>query len=314
MVRHWTIKKAIDWAFQYLESRRIESPHLNAELLVSHVLGKTRLKLYLEREYLLSPRELSFLKKLVVQRSRHIPLAYLTEEQDFMGIKFKVSSDVHIPRPETEILVEASLEAIKEMVPPVKSEGTWDDLIIIDLGTGCGNIAIKLAKELEKSKVYAVDISSKALEVAQWNAKFHNLDNKISFLRGDLFLPLAHLELEGKVNLIISNPPYVSSEEMNNLPLEVKREPRVALEGGENGLNAYRRIISQSVSFLRKAGFLALEIGYKQAGAVRGLITAQEELSTPQVILDYGGNERVILVKKDSVERLADSENKKQKK
>lgn len=298
MARNPTIKKAIDWAFQYLERRRIENPHLNAELLVSYILGKTRLKLYLEREYLLSSSELSLFKELVIQRSHYIPLAYLTKEQDFMGLKFKVNSDVHIPRPETEILVEESLEIIKRMVFPAKSEETLDDFVIIDLGTGCGNIAIKLAKELEKSKVYAVDISSKALKVAQGNAKFHNLDKKISFLLGDLFFPLAHLKLEGKVNLIISNPPYVSSEEMDNLPSEVKREPKVALEGGGDGLSVYRRIISQSAKFLRKAGFLALEIGYKQAGAVGELILAQEELSTPQVIPDYEGIERVILVKK----------------
>ncbi len=298
MAKSWIIKKAIDWAFQYLERRKIENSHLNAELLLSYVLGKTRLNLYLEREYLLSPSELSLFKELVIRRSHYIPLAYLTEEQDFMGLKFKVTPDVHIPRPETEILVEKSLETIKRMVFPVESEETSDALVIIDLGTGCGNIAIKLAEELEKSKVYAIDISSKALKVAQGNARFHNLDKKISFLLGDLFFPLAHLELEGKVNLIISNPPYVSSKEMDNLPSEVKREPGVALEGGGDGLSAYRRIISQSAKFLGKAGSLALEIGYKQAEGVRELILAQEELSTPQVILDYGGIERVILTRK----------------
>lgn len=298
MARNWTIKNAIDWAFQYLERRRIENPHLNAELLVSYVLGRTRLKLYLEREYLLSSWELSLFKELVIQRSHHIPFAYLTKEQDFMGLKFKVTSDVHIPRPETEILVEESLEIIKRMVFPAKSQERLDDLVVIDLGTGCGNIAVKLAKELERSKVYAVDISSKALKVAQGNAKFHNLDKKISFLLGDLFFPLAHLRLEGKVNLIISNPPYVSSGEMDELPLEVQREPKVALEGGENGLSVYRRIISQSTKFLRKAGFLALEMGYKQAERIRELILAQEELSIPQVIPDYGGIERVIVTQK----------------
>jgi len=298
MVRNWTIKKAIDWAFQYLERRRIENPRLNAELLVSYVLAKTRLKLYLEREHLLSSWELSLFKELVIQRSHYIPLAYLTKEQDFMGLKFKVTSDVHIPRPETEILVEESLEAIKRMVFPAKSEETLDDFVIIDLGTGCGNIAIKLARELEKSKVYAVDISSKALKVAEGNAKFHNLDKKISFLLGDLFFPLAHLKLEGKVNLIISNPPYVSSKEMDNLPLEVQREPKVALEGGDDGLSVYRRIISQGARFLRKTGFLALEVGYKQAERIRELIIAQEELSIPRVIPDYEGIERVILTKK----------------
>jgi len=294
----WTIKKAIDWTFQYFKRRKIENPRLNAELLISYVLGKTHLKLYLERECLLSPSELSLFKKLVIERSRHIPLAYLTEEHDFMGLKFKVTPDVYIPRPETEILVEESLKAIRRMIFPARSEKMLDDFIIIDLGAGCGNIAIKLAEELEKSKIYAVDISSKALKVAQGNAKFYNLDKKISFLLGNLFLPLTHLNLEGKVNLIISNPPYVSSKEMDNLSPEVKREPKVALEGGWDGLSVHRRIICQSARFLRKAGFLALEIGYKQAERVRELILAQRELCTPQVILDYEGIERVILTRK----------------
>jgi len=294
----WTIKRTLEWTTQYFKRKKIESPRLNAELLLSYVLGKTRLELYLQFDRSLSSSELTFFRKLIIQRSHYVPLAYLTKEQDFMGLKFKVNPDVYIPRPETEILVEESLKAIKRMVFPEKDGETSENFIIIDLGTGCGNIAIKLAEELEESKVYAIDISLKALEIARENAKFYNLDKKISFLAGDLFTPLANLNLEGKVNLIISNPPYVGNGEMDNLPPEVTKEPKVALEGGWDGLSIYRRIILQSPRFLTKTGFLAMEIGYKQAHKIRDLILAREELSISQVILDYEGIERVILTRK----------------
>lgn len=299
MVRNiWTIKKTLQWASQYFERKKIESPRLNAELLVGYVLKKTRLKLYLECNCPLSFSELTLFKKLTIQRSHNIPLAYLMGEQDFMGVKFKVTPDVYIARPETEILVEESLKTVRRMGLSVKNEERLGDFVIIDLGTGCGNIAIKLAKELKKSKLYAIDISGKALRVARENAKFYNLDKRISFLLGDLFTPLANLNLQGKVSLIISNPPYVSSKEMSNLSPEVTKEPKVALEGGWDGLSIYRKMIPQSTKFLRKRGLLALEVGYKQAGKVRDLVLAQKELSAPQVILDYEGIERIILARK----------------
>lgn len=294
----WIVKRSLQWATQYFKREKIKSPRLNAELLLAHILGKSRLELYLEFDRPLSSSEHTLLEKLIIQRSHHIPLAYITKEQDFMGLRFKVNPDVYIPRPETEILVEESLKIIKKMTALKKRKGTSESFILVDLGTGCGNIAIKLAEELEKSKVYAVDISWKALEVARENAKFYNLDKKVTFLLGDLFAPLAGLNLEGKVSLIISNPPYVSSKEMGTLSPEVRKEPRVALDGGKNGLSIHRRTIGQSFKFLRKGGFLVLEVGYKQAQKVRNLILNQKEMCAPRIIRDYEGIERIVLAKK----------------
>lgn len=294
----WTVKKSLQWTTQYFKREKIKNPRLNAELLLAHILEKSRLELYLEFDRPLSSSEHTVLEKLIIQRSHHIPLAYITKEQDFMGLRFKVNPDVYIPRPETEILVEESLKIVREIILGEKNEGLSGSFIILDLGTGCGNIAIKLAEELEKWKVYAVDISWKALEVARENAKFYNLDKKVTFLPGDLFAPLAGLNLEGKVSLIISNPPYVSSKEMGSLSPEVKKEPRVALDGGKDGLSIHRRIVGQSFKFLRKGGFLVLEVGYKQAQKVRDLILNQKELCAPRIIRDYEGIERIVLVKK----------------
>ena len=296
----WTIKKILQWSTQYFKKKKIENSRLNAELILGYVLGKTRLELYLEFDRPLSPLKVAPFRELIIQRSHYIPLAYITKEQYFMDLRFKVNPDVYIPRPETEILVEESLKALRRRIFPEK-EKEKEDFVIIDLGTGCGNIAIKLARELEKSKVYAIDISLKALQVAKENARFYGLDKRISFLPGDLFNPLLNLNLEGKVSLIISNPPYVSDKEMDNLPAEVRKEPKIALEGGWDGLSIYRRIIGQSCRFLKKAGFLALEVGYKQAQRVKDLILTQRELCAPQIIPDYEGIERVILARKRGI-------------
>jgi len=289
----WTIKRALEWTSQYFKKEKIENPRLNAEVLLAHILRKTRLELYLEFSRPLSLRELTLFKKLIIKRSHHVPLSYLTGEQDFMGLRLKIDENVYIPRPETEILVEEALKLVRSI--DFEEGKTSQDFIIVDLGTGSGNIAIKLALELEKSKVYAVDISPEALQIARENARMHNLNKRITFLEGDLFIPLVDLGLEGKVDLMISNPPYVRSEEIKSLPPEVLREPRIALEGGGDGLGIYRKIISQSPGFLRKAGFLALEIGHRQAKRIQDLILAQKGLCSAQVISDYGGVERITL-------------------
>ena len=292
----WTIKRVLEWTTEYFKRENIESPRLNAELLLAHILGKTRLQLYLEFDRPLPPGELTLFKKIIIKRSHHIPLSYLTGEQDFMGLRLKIDENVYIPRPETEILVEEALKTIRNI--DFEEDKARGDFIIVDLGTGSGNIAIKLAVELEKSKIYAVDISSEAIQVARENVRRHNLSKRVTFLQGNLFIPLVDLGLEGKVDLVISNPPYVRSEEMKSLPFEVLREPRIALEGGWDGLRIYRKIISQSPKFLRKKGFLALEIGYRQAKGIQDLILEQKELYSPQVISDYEGIERIILAKK----------------
>ena len=195
----WTIKRILEWTTEYFKRENIESPRLNAELLLAHILGKTRLQLYPEFDRPLPPGELTLFKKIIIKRSHHIPLSYLTGEQDFMGLRLKIDENVYIPRPETEILVEEALKTIRNI--DFEEDKARGDFIIVDLGTGSGNIAIKLAVELEKSKIYAVDISSEAIQVARENVRRHNLSKRVTFLQGNLFIPLVDLGLEGKVDL-----------------------------------------------------------------------------------------------------------------
>lgn len=285
-----TIESMIEWASRYLEKREIENPCLNAELLLVYLLEKKRFDLYLAWNQDLSCPMRARFQDLVEKRSQHIPLSYLTGKQDFMGYSFKVDPRVCIPRPETEILVEKVLEVV--------SLTKEKEFIVVDLGTGSGNIAITLAKELSGSKIWAVDISKESLEVARYNARLHHVYKRIEFLKGDLFKPLRGLGLERGVDLVVSNPPYIAHTEMRNLPSEVKKEPRVALAGGEDGLNIHRRIICQAPFFLNRTGHLALEIGDGQAKAIKDLISARAQLLPPGIYLDYQGKERVVLTRK----------------
>jgi release factor glutamine methyltransferase len=169
---------------------------------------------------------------------------------------------------------------------------------IIDLGTGCGNIAISLSKNIPQSQIYALDISREALKVAQENAQGHNLNGKIIFLEGDLFSPFR--KLKKKVDIIVSNPPYIAGDDFEKLPPEVNFEPRLALEGGEEGLDFYKRIIPQAPHYLKRGGVLALEIGINQASQVRNLIRARKEFSVPKILKDYRGIKRIILARKSN--------------
>jgi len=291
----WTIKRVLHWTTEYFKKKGVESSRLNAEILLAYLLKKTRLDLYLEFDRPLSSSELTSFRSLILKRSRHTPLSYITGERNFMDFKFKVSPDVYIPRPETEILVEKAIKIIKDLqLKADKDRILPKEITVVDLGTGCGNIAICLARELKNGKVYAVDISSSALSVAIQNAKLYDTEKKIKFLLGDLFAPLEEMYLEGKVDLIVSNPPYVATKEMDDLPLEVKKEPRIALEGGEDGLNFYKRIAQKSPQFLRKGGVLALEIGYNQAKGVKELLSARKTFHSVQIILDYEGKQRIV--------------------
>ena len=285
----WTVKRSLEWASRYLEKRGIENPCLNAELLLGHLLQKKRFDLCLVVNQDLSCSVRILFQNLVKKRSQRVPLSHLTGKQDFMGYSFKVDPRVYIPRPETEILVEKVLQAA--------SLTRGRKFMAVDLGTGCGNIAITLAKQLQRSKIWAVDISPESLEVARDNARLHHVDKRVEFLRGDLFTPLTRLGLQRRVDLIISNPPYVASTQMRNLPPEVKKEPKVALEGGEDGLSIHRRIIRQAPRFLNKTGLLALEIGYGQAKIIKDLISAQPQFLPPKIVSDYQGKERVVLTR-----------------
>jgi len=289
-----TVKKALERGARFLRERKIENPRLNAEIILGYVLGKSHSHLCLESYRLLSFSQLTKFRKLLIKRSRHQPLSYLIRRQNFMNLSFLVNPKVYIPRPETEMLVEEVLKSLR----PLWETEAGRRAAIIDLGTGCGNIAISLATELPEAIVYAVDISGEALKVAASNAQLYHLKDRIVFLKGDLFHPLEGMNLTGRVDAIVSNPPYVTRDEMESLPPEVRKEPEIALDGGEKGLEFYQRIIPLTSGFLRRGGLLALEIGYGQIEKIKDMIACQEDMQPPLIIKDYQGIERIVLSKK----------------
>lgn len=259
-----------------------------AELLFSEILGCHRQDLYLNNQRVLSADEFSRISQAFRRRACGEPLAYILGKTEFMGLEFKVSPHVLIPRPETEILVEKTIELMMRNEQGVMRQN------ILDLGTGSGCIAIALAKRFPQAKITAVDISEEALQVAKENAASHKVE--INFIHSDLFPPYS-LALN-PYSLIISNPPYIPSPDIINLQREVQCEPRVALNGGSDGLDFYRRIISQSPGYLEDGGMLALEIGFGQKDSVERIFTSSGKFDILEIVKDYSHIDRIITARK----------------
>lgn len=263
-----------------LETGGVDSPRLDAEVLLAHVLGCRRLSLYVDAEKVLPLESILKFNELITRRLEKIPVAYLTGTRDFMGLTFAVNESVLIPRPETELLTEGVGEFLR---------GLGGEVFFADLGTGSGAIAVSILKFVKTARACAVDMSAEALEVAKFNAQKFHVEDRIEFFCGDLFAPL-----EGKVfNAIVSNPPYIPSGELETLQAEVKSEPRLALDGGQDGLNFYRRIISDAPRFLTTGGLLAVEVGINQAAAVKALMTAANFIDV-EIFKDLAGLERIV--------------------
>ena len=279
----------------FFEKHGIESPRLNIELLLAHLLKKKRLDLYVEFERELDEATLQKLRELVKRRAAGEPLQYITGEAEFFGLRFAVDRRVLIPRPETELLVETVLERLKSGVRSQKSE-----VSIIDVGTGSGCIAVTLAKKLACTgkdafatiEIYATDVSAEALEVAASNAARHEVEKNIRFLQGDLIGVLP----DGlRADVIVSNPPYIATGELAKLPKEVRDfEPVRALSAGEDGLEVIQRLVMDARRVLKPSGFVALEMGACQRAAVEALfVKAGYEID--RVVKDLQGHERVIV-------------------
>jgi len=283
-----TISEALKSTTEIFWKKDIESPRVEAELFLGNILNLKRTELYLNSQRVLSSNEEERLRHLISERLKGKPLQYVIGETEFLGMKFKVDSRALIPRPETEILVSKVIEYFK------KEKKEPDHLKIIDIGTGAGNIAIALASNLKNCFVYATDISSDTLSLAHENAEINKVRDRIEFLCGDLFAPLKDKSLAGKINAVVSNPPYVQKEEKEVLPKEVRDfEPEVALFA-EEGL--YQRIVDQSALFLKKEeGILVLETGYGQAQKVKNIIQVKGEFASSEIIKDLAGIERVVM-------------------
>ena len=290
-MQNWTIQKLLNWTTEYLTDKAIDSPRLSAELLLSHVVGLKRIELYTQFDRPVTQQQLDQLHGLVKRAGQYEPIAYLTGKIEFYCLEFQVSPDCMIPRPETELLVERAIEFLRSR------NGKQ---LVCDLCTGCGCIAIALARNYPDASIIATDISDAALAVAAKNIEKHQLKDRIKLLCGDLFDPLVpQLDVE-KFDLIVCNPPYVSAPEFEKLDRNIKDyEPRLALFAGVDGLDVYRRIIEKADSFLKPDAALMLEVGYRQGQAVRELLEKANCFAEISIEKDpHNNNDRIIIAKK----------------
>lgn len=281
-----SILEAILWGKKELE--KLPDPRVQAELLITHVVEKDRLYIHLHSAQRLTDAQWERFQKAVARRLRGEPLQYITGTQNFMGFDFEVTPDVLIPRQDTERLVEVVLDW-------TVSRHAAGELKIADLGTGSGAIAVALAKLIPSTHLYAVDISEAALRLAKKNALRLDAAGKITFLQGDLFRPLKPLQLEGSLDIIASNPPYIAFQEKNELePVVRDHEPHLALFAPGEGLDFYRSIIPEAKTYLKRGGLLALEIGASQASSVKKIFEETAGYSNIAVFKDYAGLDRVV--------------------
>ena len=278
-----TIKETMKKGMIDLKTNGIDEPKLKARILMQFILNKPRQYLLVyDNEPLTLRQEVDYFKA-IKKMINGIPLQHITHMQEFMKMNFYVNEDVLIPRPDTEVLVEEVI-AIANKINAKK---------ILDLCTGSGAIAISLAKYIENSKITAVDISKKALSVAKLNAKNNEVENQITFVESDLFDKLN----KEKYDMIVSNPPYIKKKVIKTLDKEVQQEPKIALDGGYDGLDFYRKIIYQSYEYLKFKGYLCLEIGYDQKIDVIELIENEEKYGDTYCKKDLYGNDSVIVTK-----------------
>lgn len=277
----WTIGRILKWTEQYFKQKNIESPRLDAEVLLSHILGRERIYLYVHFDEPLEPAELARYREAIKQRVQRVPVAYIIGEKEFMGLTFRVTADTLVPRPDTEILVQAAIERLR---------ARGDAPRFADIGTGTGAICLSVLHFLPKAQADTVDISPAARAVAEENAAALEVADRVTFHTGDLLAPLAGQCYDA----ILSNPPYIPDGDIAALAPEVRlKEPHTALAGGKDGLDFYRRLMADAPALLKDGGFLAVEVGIHQAAPVAAL--AIPAFSRTEILKDYAGIERVVI-------------------
>jgi release factor glutamine methyltransferase len=276
----WTVARLLEWTEQFLRDKKIESPRLEAQLLLAHALGCTKIELYVRHEESPTEAHRTTFREMIKKRAEGMPVAYLIGYREFFSLAFQVSPAVLIPRPDTEVLVIETAQRMKRHAEPH----------VLDVGTGSGCIAIALAKQHKTARVTATDISPAALAVAQQNATKHAVHERVTFLEGDMLDPVRDQQFD----FVVSNPPYITTAEMGQLEPSVRAyEPELALVAGADGLDCYRRLTAGLLKHLKPAGMVLLEVGYQQADAVRELLRgAQLELGP--TFKDLGGHVRVV--------------------
>ncbi|MCX5918979.1 MAG: peptide chain release factor N(5)-glutamine methyltransferase [Deltaproteobacteria bacterium] len=284
----WTILALIRWADERFKKEGMATPRLDAEVLLAETLATDRVALYTHFDQPLQPDELARFKELIRRRLRREPVAYILGKREFWSLPLRVTPDVLIPRPETETLV---AEALKILTP---AEGK--DFHILEIGTGSGAISIALARELPATKVVATDLSPKALAVAEENALRSGVRERIRFLQGDLFHPLEKGET---FNLIVTNPPYIPRGQFPSLLPEVRDyEPKVALDGGKDGLDFFRRVLPAVDEYLLPGGWFLAEMGAGQDPQILKIAEKNPDLDSFTFAKDLGGINRVFKARK----------------
>lgn len=289
----WTILELLEWTASYFKSREVESPRASAEILLAHALHLNRIDLYLRYDQPLCNNELERYKALIKRRARREPVAYILGAKEFWSLELTVTPEVLIPRPETESLVETALGVLDGDLHLAPRH-------ILELGTGCGAIALALASQRPEHLYFASDLFKAATGIAKQNAKRHGLDDRIHFFVGDWMEPLQ--EKTQLFDMIISNPPYIPSGGIPELQPEIyKYEPLSALDGEEDGLGCLRKIIGAAHRSLKPRGSLVLEIGYDQKAAVQRIIERCEKYDEVVFSKDYSGMDRVARMRKKDV-------------
>lgn len=284
-----TVHGTLRLASAALTQHGFENPVLTAEHLLCFVLSVRRTHLYVNQNRPLHCDEIASFQKALDQRLQHVPIQYITGSTQFHSFELDVDRSVFIPRPETEILVDEALRRMQRLGLDAEC------CQLVDLCTGSGNIAIACALAFPAATVHATDLSAQALALARKNARRNNCAERIFFSQGDLFEPIAALGPKKSVSAIISNPPYILRSEIDTLSPEVRDfEPRVALDGGDDGLDIIRRIVKDAPSFLKDRGLLALEVGLNQAEAVKMLLTDEHRYEDIEITKDLSGIDRVV--------------------
>lgn len=281
----WTIKKLLLWTTHYFQEHHLDSPRLDAELLLAHVLHKQRIYLYTDFDLIVEPSELSLYREYIKKRVSGVSTAAIIGEKEFMGLTFKVNEDVLIPRPDTETWLEKVIQYHRN------EQG----LYVADLGTGSGAILLSFLYYCREDTGVGVDISEKALALAEENGRNLKMDDRVTWRRGDYLTALEEGEL---FDGILTNPPYIPTGDIRGLAEEVRHEPMNALDGGADGLTFYRKLAEGAAEHLKDGGFLAAEFGIHQAADVVNLLKETGKFDSFEVITDYGGIERAVYCRK----------------
>lgn len=288
----WTVRRTLDWTKDFFTRKNVFSPRLSAEELLAHVLDTTRMKLFMDYDRVLNPRELSAYRELVKRAADEEPIAYLTGKKHFFGLEFEVTRDVLIPRPDTETLVEDVLQT-------ARIQAGLEAPRIMDLCTGSGCIAAALAHNLKRATVLATDISPAAVAIAKRNMERLGLADRVVVEEGDLFEPLKRVVDAGPFDLIVANPPYIPTGQIEALDRSVRDyEPVAALDGGIDGLVLHRRILESAGDHLLPGGRVYLEIAYDQGELALEVASHYSDFENARLLKDFGGRDRALTARK----------------